>query len=86
MRVAVDVTPLSVPRSGIGNYLRGAVGALEAAGCEVVPFAVATEPDRQVKRGEVRAACRFGVSRNSIGRPNLMAIGSFSWNGGLISI
>lgn len=42
MRVAVDVTPLSVPRSGIGNYLRGAVGGLEAAGCDVTLFAVAT--------------------------------------------
>jgi alpha-1,3-rhamnosyl/mannosyltransferase len=43
MRIAVDVTPLSVPRSGIGNYIRGAVSGLEAAGCEVVPFALTDE-------------------------------------------
>jgi alpha-1,3-rhamnosyl/mannosyltransferase len=43
MRIAVDVTPLSVPRSGIGNYIRGAVAGLGAAGCEAVPFALTDE-------------------------------------------
>jgi glycosyltransferase involved in cell wall biosynthesis len=47
MRIAVDVTPLSVPRSGIGNYIRGAVGGLEAAGCEVVPFALTSAAGAQ---------------------------------------
>ena len=32
MRIAVDVSPLSHPRTGIGNYLRGMVGGLAAAG------------------------------------------------------
>jgi glycosyltransferase involved in cell wall biosynthesis len=32
MRIAVDVTPLSHPRTGIGNYLRGMVGGLAAGG------------------------------------------------------
>jgi len=43
MRIVVDVTPLSLPRTGIGNYLRGAVAGLaEAAGGEheVVALAV----------------------------------------------
>ena len=35
MRIVVDVTPLSLPRTGIGNYLRGMVkGLVSAAGAE----------------------------------------------------
>ena len=42
MRIAWDVSPLSHPRTGIGNYILGSLtGLLEAAGDahEVVPFA-----------------------------------------------
>jgi glycosyltransferase involved in cell wall biosynthesis len=42
MRIAFDVSPLSHPRTGVGNYIRGSLGALvEAAGeeHEVVAFA-----------------------------------------------
>jgi glycosyltransferase involved in cell wall biosynthesis len=42
VRILVDVSPLSHPRTGIGNYLRGMVGGLAAAGAgrhEVVGFA-----------------------------------------------
>ena len=42
MRIAFDVSPLSHPRSGIGNYLRGSLaGLVEAAGVEheIVAFA-----------------------------------------------
>jgi len=42
MRIVVDVTPLSHPRTGVGNYLRGSLGGLaEAAGNEheIVGFA-----------------------------------------------
>ena len=42
MRIAVDVSPLSHPRSGIGNYIRGSLaGLVEAAGGrhEIVAFA-----------------------------------------------
>jgi glycosyltransferase involved in cell wall biosynthesis len=42
VRIVVDVTPLSHPRTGIGNYIRGMLGGLaEAAGeeHEVVAFA-----------------------------------------------
>ena len=42
MRIAFDVSPLSHPRTGVGNYIRGSlVGLVEAAGSEheVVPFA-----------------------------------------------
>ena len=39
MRVVVDVTPLSRPRTGIGNYLRGLLGGLVDAGdFEIVAF------------------------------------------------
>ncbi len=59
MRIAVDVTPLSVPRSGIGNYIRGAVSGLGAAGCEAVPFALT---DRE-GAGRIAAALGGGEPR-----------------------
>jgi glycosyltransferase involved in cell wall biosynthesis len=42
VRIAFDVSPLSHPRTGIGNYLRGSLGGLAAAvatGDEIVAFA-----------------------------------------------
>jgi glycosyltransferase involved in cell wall biosynthesis len=41
MRIAFDVSPLSHPRTGVGNYIRGSLGGLaEAAGRhEIVAFA-----------------------------------------------
>ena len=43
MRVVVDVSPLSRPRTGIGNYLRGLIGALAGQDdTEVVAFALAS--------------------------------------------
>jgi glycosyltransferase involved in cell wall biosynthesis len=42
VRIAFDVSPLSHPRTGVGNYMRGSLaGLVEAAGSEheVVPFA-----------------------------------------------
>lgn len=42
MRIVVDATPLSHPRTGVGNYLRGSLrGLAEAAGAEheIVAFA-----------------------------------------------
>lgn len=42
MRIAFDVSPLSHPRTGIGNYLVGAVDGLSRVGAghhEIVPFA-----------------------------------------------
>jgi glycosyltransferase involved in cell wall biosynthesis len=38
VRVIVDVSPLSRPRTGIGNYLRGLVAGLAGVGVEVVAF------------------------------------------------
>jgi glycosyltransferase involved in cell wall biosynthesis len=43
VRIALDVSPLALPRTGIGNWLRGAVRGLDEAGAsdhEIVPFAV----------------------------------------------
>jgi glycosyltransferase involved in cell wall biosynthesis len=42
VRIAFDVSPLSHPRTGVGNYIRGSLaGLVEAAGAEheIVPFA-----------------------------------------------
>ncbi|MFL5946123.1 MAG: glycosyltransferase family 4 protein [Gaiellaceae bacterium] len=39
MRIAYDVTPLSHPRTGVGNYILGALqGMVEAGGQELVAF------------------------------------------------
>jgi glycosyltransferase involved in cell wall biosynthesis len=44
MRIVVDVSPLSHPRTGIGNYIRGLLTGLVEAGAEdVVAFAPASE-------------------------------------------
>ena len=50
MRIVVDVTPLSHPRTGVGNYLRGSLGGLaEAAGNqhEIVAFALVSMLSRK---------------------------------------
>ena len=42
MRIAVDVSPLSHPRTGIGNYIRGSLAGMAAAAGgrhDLVPFA-----------------------------------------------
>ncbi len=42
MRIVVDVSPLSHPRTGVGNYIRGSLlGLAEAGGHDVVAFAPA---------------------------------------------
>ena len=51
MRIAFDVSPLSHPRSGVGNYIRGSLaGLVEAAGSshEVVAFAPTSPAGKQV--------------------------------------
>jgi glycosyltransferase involved in cell wall biosynthesis len=51
LRVVFDVTPLSHPRTGVGNYLRGALAGLaEAAGAddEIVAFAPASARGRRL--------------------------------------
>jgi glycosyltransferase involved in cell wall biosynthesis len=48
VRIVVDVSPLSHPRTGVGNYIRGSLlGLTEAGGHELVAFAPAS---RQGKR------------------------------------
>ena len=44
MRIVVDVSPLSHPRTGIGNYIRGLLrGLVEAGADDVLAFAPASE-------------------------------------------
>lgn len=44
MRIVVDVSPLSHPRTGIGNYIRGLLrGLVEAGAADVVAFAPASK-------------------------------------------
>ena len=52
VRIAFDVSPLSHPRTGVGNYIRGSLaGLVEAAGRhEVVPFAPTSAPGRRTIR------------------------------------
>ncbi|HZP29163.1 MAG TPA: glycosyltransferase family 1 protein [Acidimicrobiia bacterium] len=44
MRVAFDVAPLSHPRTGVGNYVRGSLAGLVEAGADVLPFAPTSAP------------------------------------------
>ena len=47
MRIVVDVSPLSHPRTGVGNYIRGSLaGLVEAGAHEVVAFAPASARGR----------------------------------------
>jgi glycosyltransferase involved in cell wall biosynthesis len=49
VRVVVDVAPLSHPRTGVGNYIRGSLrGLLEAGGTDVVGFAPASASGRRL--------------------------------------
>jgi glycosyltransferase involved in cell wall biosynthesis len=54
VRVVVDVTPLSRPRTGIGNYLRGLVAGLAESDAEVVAFG----PSGPRGRRRIREALR----------------------------
>jgi glycosyltransferase involved in cell wall biosynthesis len=48
LRIVLDVSPLSHPRTGVGNYIRGSLlGLAEAGGHEVVAFAPASVRGRQ---------------------------------------
>ena len=60
MRIAFDVSPLSHPRTGVGNYIRGSLaGLVAAAGSEheVVPFAP-TSPQGRKRIPEALAGIR----------------------------
>jgi glycosyltransferase involved in cell wall biosynthesis len=47
MRVVVDVSPLSHPPTGVGNYIRGSLRGLAEAGADVVAFAPASRSGRE---------------------------------------
>jgi glycosyltransferase involved in cell wall biosynthesis len=48
VRVVVDVAPLSHPRTGVGNYIRGSLRGMTAAGADVVAFAPASASGRRL--------------------------------------
>jgi glycosyltransferase involved in cell wall biosynthesis len=53
VRIVVDVSPLSHPRTGVGNYIRGSLAGLaDAAGHDVIAFAPASVRGRR----EIEAA------------------------------
>jgi glycosyltransferase involved in cell wall biosynthesis len=47
VRIGVDVAPLSHPRTGVGNYIRGSLLGLLAAGADVVAFAPASSAGKR---------------------------------------
>jgi glycosyltransferase involved in cell wall biosynthesis len=50
VRIAVDVAPLSHPRTGVGNYIRGSLIGLVECGADVVAFApVSVRGKREVE-------------------------------------
>jgi glycosyltransferase involved in cell wall biosynthesis len=62
LRIVVDVSPLSHPRTGVGNYIRGSLlGLAEAGGHDVVAFAPASGRGKR----EIEAALAgVGVARS----------------------
>ncbi|MBV8065361.1 MAG: glycosyltransferase family 4 protein [Actinobacteria bacterium] len=55
MRVVVDVAPLSHPRTGVGNYIRGSLQGIAAAGgAEIVAFAPASASGRKMIEDSLR--------------------------------
>jgi glycosyltransferase involved in cell wall biosynthesis len=61
VRIVLDVSPLSHPRTGVGNYIRGSLlGLTQAAGHEVVAFAPAS---RQGKREIEKSLDGIAVER-----------------------
>ena len=48
MRIVVDVAPLSHPRTGVGNYIRGSLLGLAQTGHEIVAFAPASRNGRRL--------------------------------------
>ena len=48
MRVVVDVSPLSHPRSGVGNYIRGSLQGLAGTDNEIVAFAPASADGKRL--------------------------------------
>lgn len=49
MRAVIDVAPLSHPRTGVGNYIRGSLrGLVEAGGADLVAFAPVSAPGRRL--------------------------------------
>jgi glycosyltransferase involved in cell wall biosynthesis len=84
MRVVVDVTPLSHPRTGIGNYLRGLLGGLAPLDdVELVAFGpvrpggqqnvelALTGLDLEQRRGLVPAAHLWRTAWSRVGRPSV---------------
>ncbi|MES1246041.1 MAG: glycosyltransferase family 1 protein, partial [Actinomycetota bacterium] len=47
MRIVIDVSPLSHPRTGVGNYIRGSLRGLSSTGHEVVAFAPVSPAGRR---------------------------------------
>jgi glycosyltransferase involved in cell wall biosynthesis len=48
VRIVLDVSPLSHPRTGVGNYIRGSLlGLVESGGHEIVAFAPASRQGRE---------------------------------------
>ena len=48
MRIVVDVSPLSHPRTGVGNYIRGSLAGLAQTGHEVIAFAPASRDGKRL--------------------------------------
>ena len=65
MRIVVDVTPLSIQRTGIGNYLLGMLGGLAAAGDDVETVAFTVAGPRGKRRIEA-ALDGFDVERRLV--------------------
>ena len=80
MRIVVDATPLSHPRTGVGNYLRGSLrGLAEAAGVEddIVAFAAVS----MLSRNRLREALEdLPVERRLVTLPPSAYVWRMLWS------
>ena len=80
MRIVVDATPLSHPRTGVGNYLRGSLrGLAEAAGAddEIVAFAAVSMLSRSRLR---EALADLPVERRLVTLPPSAYVWRMLWS------
>ncbi len=69
MRIVIDVAPLSHPRTGVGNYIRGSLLGLAQAGArDVVAFAPASRAGRRTIEESLDGVDASGACRSCLRR------------------
>jgi hypothetical protein len=75
MRVVVDVSPLSHPRTGVGNYIRGSLLGLAQTDNEIVAFAPASRLGKRLIEASLAGASRSYRRRTRCGHSGAVSAG-----------